>query len=363
MSRINILFSSTRQWNPGDEIILHGIRNLLSELEISYNPILYNRHPDIRTKLDHVNPLRYIQKSFFGSSYLESIFRIGFKDNSFKNCTDGEFLDLVIFAGTPAWHSNNTRVLYRVIQNTELPTMFIGIGSDLPRGKNKLPHRVRRTLKKTDLLITRNQSIADKLSEFGAKHMICPSFFSIDDERVVRDITRIGLVFMTHQAPAGNDVPSAFSRGLNDLYQTLIKVKSHLDMEIICHYIDEVPRASNQFQEIPVRYSHEYDDYLSFYKDYDLIISPRIHGVLPAASFGTPGIYLPHDPRSRTVSGVAGIRKSELDNEPFFETFNVIKKNIRDISEKILHQKKRQKQKYLRAISMSLCNNTSIPFS
>lgn len=42
----NIMFSSTRQWNCGDEFILFGVMNIFDRLlgKDSYNPILYNRN-------------------------------------------------------------------------------------------------------------------------------------------------------------------------------------------------------------------------------------------------------------------------------------------------------------------------------
>ena len=47
-SRHNILISSSRQWNPGDEFILLGVRRLLEELlGDSLNYILWNRNPDL----------------------------------------------------------------------------------------------------------------------------------------------------------------------------------------------------------------------------------------------------------------------------------------------------------------------------
>ena len=58
MSRpLRILFSSTRGWNPGDQFILMGIRRLLDALGIDYVPILYNRHPALRTILPAVNSI------------------------------------------------------------------------------------------------------------------------------------------------------------------------------------------------------------------------------------------------------------------------------------------------------------------
>jgi len=46
---MNILVSSTRQWNPGDEFIFFGVQNLLKEALKGQriNWILYDRNPDL----------------------------------------------------------------------------------------------------------------------------------------------------------------------------------------------------------------------------------------------------------------------------------------------------------------------------
>ena len=45
---MNIVFSTTRQWNPGDEFILLGCINLLKKQLGEFNPIIFNRNPQIR---------------------------------------------------------------------------------------------------------------------------------------------------------------------------------------------------------------------------------------------------------------------------------------------------------------------------
>ena len=45
----NIVFSTTRQWNPGDEFILMGCINLLKQLGVDFNVLIYNRNPQIQS--------------------------------------------------------------------------------------------------------------------------------------------------------------------------------------------------------------------------------------------------------------------------------------------------------------------------
>lgn len=359
MKQANILFSSTRQWNPGDELILHGIEQLLSDLGVQYNSVLYNRNPDIRTKLDHLNPIRYIERSFFGSSYLNSVFRFGVKDNSFKNTTETEFLDLVIFAGSPAWYSPNMRVLYNAIKEADLETMYIGIGSNGEFTKQDLPTGVRRTLRSSQLVVARDAYTSNELAQYDSKHLTCPSLFSMDEQRQVENIQDIGLVFMTDRAPAGNRVPPEFARQLIDSYRELLQSMNYR-FDIICHYVDEVPHAHRVFDEERVRYSHNYQEYLSIYQDYDLVVSPRVHAVLPAASFGTPGLYLPHDFRSRTVNRVPGILKVRLNQNSLASTVQRMAENVSSLSERLIQHKRRERTKYMKHLEYSFKHTSSI---
>ncbi|MCL2390718.1 MAG: polysaccharide pyruvyl transferase family protein, partial [Endomicrobia bacterium] len=117
--RKNILFSTTRQWNPGDEFILLGCINLLKELYPGFNPVIYNRNPAIRQE-------KYSNLNFFRNTFWERVsckskglsdafLRMGFFDNSFKDNTDASFLDLAVFAGSPEWYGYRNAKLYDVI--------------------------------------------------------------------------------------------------------------------------------------------------------------------------------------------------------------------------------------------------------
>ena len=55
----NIIYSATRQWNPGDEFILMGVESLIQEVFGSHNSILYNRNPQIRPDFSSIKRKKY----------------------------------------------------------------------------------------------------------------------------------------------------------------------------------------------------------------------------------------------------------------------------------------------------------------
>lgn len=135
MTKLNVVFSTTRQWDPGDEFILAGIRNILHELNIEFNPIIFNRNPDIRScfqdrqifKTSRV-PINFVLDPDFID--LEANIKFGFFDNSLKPDTDCNFVDWVILAGPPEWCSGKMADLYSCIRRYNLPVMIIGVGGN-----------------------------------------------------------------------------------------------------------------------------------------------------------------------------------------------------------------------------------------
>jgi len=87
---VNVLFSSSRQWNPGDELFLMGLLNVMRSAGLSFNPVLYNRHPVLMRRR--------------GWNGLDEVF-----DNSYMSGTS-DALDYLVLAGSPEWTGRNLRV-------------------------------------------------------------------------------------------------------------------------------------------------------------------------------------------------------------------------------------------------------------
>ena len=109
----NVIYSTTRQWNPGDEFILMGVINILNEVIGEHNPIIYNRNPDIRPEIGQV----YLRKkdNKYSGLVRNDYIRMGFLDNSIKFDTDCSFADLAVFAGTPEWWDMRCENFYQHI--------------------------------------------------------------------------------------------------------------------------------------------------------------------------------------------------------------------------------------------------------
>ncbi len=165
MQRSNILFSTTRQWNCGDEFIRFGIRNLLESLGAEYNPVIYNRHPSI-------TPQKYNRKHPWSFRKLNP-----HRDNSFI-LDDPKAIDYVILAGSPEWAwGQRSSNLHRFILDNKLRCAFLGVGIGNPQAFG--PHLKQVLLERTDLIVARDPNCYELIKEYPNSYFdVCPAIFS-----------------------------------------------------------------------------------------------------------------------------------------------------------------------------------------
>lgn len=287
---MNIVFSTTRQWNPGDEIILLGCRQLLEQLGVDCNPLIFNRNPQIR----HRGRWRRLWD------------RQPFLDNSVKNGMDLSGVDLVVFAGSPEWRGARLRPLYRAILKHQLPCVFLGIGSNRPIGfdRDHFSADEMEVFRNARLITCRDSWTTTALQPLGAHQISCPALLSSPHSSRRIALRRIGLIYGTSEATTGNHLSVETAIYLRSLYRDLLsRYGQRYQFEMVAHYIDELVPAAREWPELPLRYSYDSLDYLGIYGRYDLVIGPRVHGIGAAASQGVPGIHLSHDARGETTRG------------------------------------------------------------
>lgn len=308
----NIVFSSTKQWNPGDEFILLGVRQILAKIGVAHNAILYNRHPGLRSTFMDRQYFRYskIPSDFAHDASLvdlEANLKFGFLDNSLKPGMDCSFVDMVILAGTPEWCNGRMLDLYESILKFQLPVIVLGVGGDCEIYQENF----REVIAKAKLLTVRDRCTqnAVRAQGFEAELLPCPALLAAPTafERQVETVRKIALVY---QASASASVP--WNGGTDGAYGYLKALFAHLiaagaqigmTFEIVCHYIDELPLAMADFPGVPVHYAHDALDYQNIYRRFDLVVGPRVHGIGMCASLGIPGLAIAHDRRAGTCEG------------------------------------------------------------
>jgi hypothetical protein len=277
---MNILVSSTRQWNPGDEFIFFGVQNLLKEALKGQriNWILYDRNPDL-----------------FIDGFNNPVHKEKIWGNSFHH-KDPQCLDLALIAGTPEWMGPPLKDFYRTVREGNLPLVILGVGYvDAPI--NFTDNEVYCFKNFLKVLTVRDEYASQALNEIGISHEIlpCPALFASDHETIPDDIGRIGFILQTNKS-----VNQSVSEELSHACAHIVKRLrgKGFKVDVICHYIDEFVEFSRTLP--PLRYSYDARDYIEILNDYDLIISTRLHGAILANSLGKPAFLLNiEDPRCK----------------------------------------------------------------
>lgn len=282
----NVLFSTTRQWNPGDEFILFGVRRILGSLNWNYNPVVYNRHPGI-------NPPPLVYQGRFKKPARRRTF-----DNSFA-FQSSSALDYVIFAGSPEWYQGR-RIdpLLRFILDHDLRCAFLGVGMHRVRTITPLLQKVIET--STDSIIVRDDNALDAVLDYfpEAIRLSCPALFSARSATTRSSKHTIGIVL---QAPSSSlhGIPHHLT---NALIGAAGKLQDRYEIRFIAHYIDDFIFA-RKVGLTPVFYSGFAEDFAEFFAPCDAVISTRVHGCGMASSLGIPNALIRHDGRAETVTG------------------------------------------------------------
>ena len=345
----NILFSTTRQWNPGDEFILMGCINILKNFYPEFNPIIYNRNPEVRQELQYKNPFRKLLKFpfFKGSRIIKEnlfpFFRFGFWDNSFKDITEGSFIDLAVFAGSPEWCTQRCIQMYETIEKNNIPVIYLGIGSSFNYDLGKLPKIMIKILKQAKFIAVRDSITLELLKDYNAKYIPCPALLSAPKEREkqVKTVKKIGLVYGTYEAVDMNNISKETYDYIIKLYNEFInKYEKDYDIEFVCHYIDELEHVKKDFPNIKINYSYNSADYVDTFSKFDMVIAPRVHAIGMSASLGIPGICISHDTRGETCKGFkAELLKVGTSFEDFDKMFNSIVNNVEQKSIDLINHK------------------------
>ena len=321
---MNILVSSTRQWNPGDEFILMGVRNLFRDLykNHTFNWMLYDRNPDL-----------------FLDGYKNPKHRKNLLGNSFHH-ENGQCIDIAVIAGTPEWFGAPLLEFYDAVKKNNLPLFLLGVGYiDAPITFSENEQYCFKNSLKT--AIARDEYASRALTSIGINHQIlpCPALFASRKERAITKLKKIAFILQTDRTIC-QSIPAKLIHGS---ICEIRKIRMNgFKVDVICHHVDEfVDFAKNL---APVRYSFDSYDYLNILSDYDLIISTRLHGAILANSLGKPAIMInPGDTRCKGASSLFPfIYSTDLNN--LSTTINKIEI---DTMNRLIEWKHEIKHKYL----------------
>jgi hypothetical protein len=314
--RKNYIFSTTRQWNPGDEFILFGLERLLREKGHSFNSIIYNRNPQVHGSFDFLNPLIKFNKNFRGRDLIRAFLRVDHLDNSFGPRNTLKHIDRIYIAGSPEWATRRLIPLYKYLSHNVPPVAFVGIGAWKEFRWENLSAKVQELLRNADLVTVRDYYTYSHLSpHLEARLMPCTALFSASNIRPFTHCDQIGLIYSSAIGPVGNVVSAGAENQINQFFSRLQDALPGKKFSIICHYIDELDRAQEQFPNLDIFYCYDAREYESLYRKFDVVVGGRVHGIAMAASLGIPAWGISHDVRGSTMKGFGCnvVQVNELD--------------------------------------------------
>lgn len=306
---MRILYVTTRQWNPGDEFILRGVRNVLRASGVVEDvSSIYNKSPQTTSLFESWN---FWKKPYYTSlaSSVDFALNITHYDNSFKRSHDIDLYDMVVFAGSPAWYGGRLRPIYKKLKHYNGKILFLGIGT--PNKPLNLSVDEKDVLGRSKVY-SRNQELAENLRGLGieASYLPCPALLSSPFEREApTELGLVGLGFNTtrsHRYQRMSEEKFAAQRRIFDY------MMERYNCEVIAHYSDELDHAAALYGADKVRYVYDAVEYPKLYSRYDFVISSRVHGCGVSSSAGVPNAAIAHDARGDTVVGFLSERVSDV---------------------------------------------------
>ena len=343
-----ILFSTTRQYNPGDEFILMGLENLFKEIPLSYNPVIANRNPMI----DRLTKRTY-------------------KDNSF-NFLNWDLIDYVIFAGSPVWWQNRSSLsdvvnsvsdktfistfgrfvnlnrsyvtdsIHKGIQKYNKRCSFLGIGSG--RTIYHINKEVQSTLENhTDLIVVRNEQTLKSLpGKYKPTLLPCPALFSSSFEKQVTQLSKILFIVQGKNIKMKYDgLPESVLK--NSINQYLCVKKTFGNVKIACFAWQDYVRLSKIIPKEDLIHNFRSENWASILAEFDLIVSTRVHGCGLASSLNIPNIMINKGFRTDTTS----LFNSIIVDSDANLTSIIRSLNLEEISKKIAAHKAFSKKKWV----------------
>jgi len=355
----NILFATVRQGNCGDEFILFGAQNILSAIEPDYNAIIVNKNTEVCRRLEFrnktldinlQNPDRKISLNLENTCFRTEPLH----DNSFADYYSLDFIDGVVFAGTPEWVAYKLLPLYEKLSDYDGFICFLGPGYhegfENAGPYSKIGQVYRNIHKKANVFIVRDSLLLEYLKpEVTAQLLPCPALLCSKKHKVRDQLKKVGFSLQAKVGDARvNYIPQ-------DTYhfslRLLEEVAGHYEVEVVCHWIEDLIFLRKELGgKYVLRYSYDARDYLDMYDSYDLIISTRVHGSGIAASLGIPNFTISHSMRTDTVNGFLSHIISP--NEKIAALIETIKKlDITAESERIIAHKASTLEAYRERLS------------
>lgn len=307
---MNILVSTTINFNPGDCFIRFGVTRLFEQVfPCPHNYVYYNRNPDLR-----------------GLSNITS--------NCLITAPLNEF-DLVLGAGTPEWFGDVYRPLYEALEGdfNHVPLIMLGIGSAV--GYSELWYSNRRDVmyRNNTYITTRDKYTKQIIDRKDIKVLPCPALFCRELDWTT-PIQEKKTLYILQSSKATNHLIS--SQVQENIEQNLPK-----DANILCFYKDEFFYYKKKHKN--VRYIADPKEALDYIREFPRVVSTRLHGAIAALAMGKEAVLLNTEDNVRVKEAAKVFGKMI----PYVNTFEQAQKTKGATFDEIKEFKEKTRKAYL----------------
>lgn len=300
---MNILISTTLGHNPGDEIILKGVKRLLAAKfgdEITY--ISYNRNPDLQTR----------------GLCNERVQRTDLVGNYMTSGSILKHVDMVVLAGSPEWYGGPMEALYKAIEKYTLDIPLLALGIGLGSEWGTLSVLDKRVLSRPQTkIITRSKETSQMLMlqlGINVPSLVCPALFAFTGDEpecfwnratVAKLLASKTLLILQKPGNGWHEIRESCLEGLH------LKDRQR-DEDILCLHIKEYEYFMEMFEwektyHKRVYYAADPASFAEVVSRYSKVVSTRLHGAIGALSLGIPAVVVSNgDFRIETCSSMFG---------------------------------------------------------
>jgi len=256
---MNILISTTTNWNPGDDFIRYGVKNLLDSIYFDINYIHYDRNPD------------YFESGLWEMGH-------NHKSNVMNDPIDWSVIDVVVLAGSPEFLGGPLKPLYEgLAENPHIPLLLIGVGYSHEVDNLVLSHEEFLVLSRPEnLIIVRQYDLQEKLNELledcrTVNCLPCPAIFASFRDYRGDQFNKL----VIRQAPIGLQALDK-----KDYHEMIGEAKT--SDTCLFHYIEDFKYFNGRGY-----FSTEARDLLLKIIQYKEVVSNRLHGGIVALGAGS----------------------------------------------------------------------------
>lgn len=283
MNTMNILISGTSFWNPGDDFVRDGVIQILKRLfpDKKLNFLFYNFNEDFLP----YNKFRGVHNMVAPGDVSKF----------------AQYIDLIVIAGLPV--GREIKDLYNDIlkNNLQKKVILVGAGYENFYIDRHIAEYPEIEIFKNAKVITGRTAKKPPLFEqynLNYNHINCPALLSVPEIKKIsldKKIEHIGFsIQIPHEMGIVNQATS------KEMFELAMKIMQSLygeyKISLVAHHKSEyfpfLSLIRKRNLDIELLFSSFYQDYHDIYKEFDLVISTRLHACLFGLGHGIPGIVI-----------------------------------------------------------------------